>query len=114
MSEFDSITGELLPQGKPPQIPPAAVFKFIPDMDDDQLRKLSREKLSKALQAIDPIEQPAMTLKLCAEMKDRLDGKPGQAIDITGKIGIVQLVLEAGKREKQLPLIDNDIAITEK
>lgn len=59
--------------------------RFTPDMTDDQLRKLAREKLSEALQAIDPVSQPAMTQKLCAEVKDRLDGKPMQMVHQTGE-----------------------------
>lgn len=66
-----------------------SAFVFIPDMDDEQLRKLTREKLSKALQAIDPVDQPGMTLKLCSEMKDRLDGKPGQAITMDANLSVI-------------------------
>lgn len=60
--------------------------KFIPDMDDAQLRKLSREKLSEALQAIDPVQQPGMTKALCAEMKDRLDGKAAQSVQLDATV----------------------------
>ena len=55
---------------------------FIPDMTDDQLRKLAREKLSGALQAVDAVLQPELTRKLCAELMDRLDGKPAQAMTL--------------------------------
>ncbi len=60
----------------------AEVAQFIPNMTDDDLRKLAREKLSEALQAIDPRDEPELTRRLCAEVKDRLDGKPGQAVTI--------------------------------
>lgn len=59
---------------------------FIPDMDDAQLRKLAREKLSGALQAIDPLLQPELTRKLCAELMDRLDGKPAQAVTLDATV----------------------------
>ena len=62
-------------------------FQFVPNLSDDELRLLTREKLSAALQAIDPVAQPGMTKALCAEMKDRLDGKPAQAVELTGKNG---------------------------
>lgn len=59
---------------------------FTPHMDDDSLRKLAREQLSRALQAVDAVVQPEMTRKLCAELLDRLDGKPGQAINLDATI----------------------------
>lgn len=65
------------------------VKAYIPDLDDTQLRKLAREQLSKALQTIDPIYQPEMTRKLCAELLDRLDGKPGQAITMQADLNVV-------------------------
>lgn len=62
--------------------------QFTPvDLTDDELRTLAIKKLSIALQAIDPVLQPEMTRKLCAEVKDRLDGKPGQAVELTGRNG---------------------------
>lgn len=70
-------------------IKPVQEVSFIPDMDDAQLRKLAREKLSRALQGISPEDQPEMTRKLCAELMDRLDGKPGQAITMDAKISVV-------------------------
>ncbi len=89
-----------------PQTPLAAPKAFVPDMSDDQLRKLAREQLSKALQHVDAVSQPEMTRKLCAELMDRLDGRPAQSVDVTGKIGIVQIVAQMGKREKN-QLIDH-------
>lgn len=67
---------------KPAQPPTGEVSAFIADLSDDDLRKLAREKLSEALQAIDPKKEPEMTRRLCAEVKDRIDGKPGQALTI--------------------------------
>lgn len=63
--------------------------QYIPNLSDDQLRKLSREKLSQALQAIDPTNQPALTQKLSAEVLDRLDGKPGQSVTLDANIRTV-------------------------
>lgn len=60
----------------------SSVATFIPDLTDDDLRKLAREKLSEALQAVNPVEQPELTRRLCAEVKDRLDGKPGQQVTV--------------------------------
>jgi len=37
---------------------------------------------------------------------ERTHGKPSQAIDVTGKIGIVEIVLEAAKLRK-MPVIEN-------
>lgn len=58
---------------------------YIPDMDDAELLNLSREKLSRALQAIDPVKQPEMTRKLAAEVADRIIGTPIQRIRDTRK-----------------------------
>lgn len=72
-----------------PDAKPQESGSFIPDMGDDELRKLSREKLSMALQAINPVTQPGMTKALCAELMDRLDGKPGQAITMDANVRTV-------------------------
>ena len=71
--------------------PPTSVKPFVEDMTDDQLRKLAREQLSKALQAVDAVESPEMTRKLCAELMDRLDGKPGQAITMDANLNVVNV-----------------------
>lgn len=85
----------------------SAAAPFIPDMNDDQLRKLAREKLSQALQAIDPVAQPGMTKALCAEVKDRLDGKPVQAINQTSTIA--QLVMSVQPDVELLKRIKADL-----
>lgn len=69
-----------------------SVSTFIPDLDDQSLRKLAREKLSEALQAIDPRAEPELTRKLCAEVKDRLDGKPGQQITMDATLKTVNVI----------------------
>jgi hypothetical protein len=84
---------------------------FIKDMSDDDLRKLAREQLSKALQAVDAVSQPEMTRKLCAELMDRLDGKPGQAITMDATVrqitvnATIEFVQPTG--ENKLITIDN-------
>jgi hypothetical protein len=96
-----------IPAQRSPDAPKedAQPFVFIPDLSDDELRKLAREKLSEALQAINPRDQPELTRKLVAEVKDRLDGKPTQAIDLHQKIGIVAIVMEAAKLKSIDPLL---------
>lgn len=76
---------------------------FVADMTDDELRKLAREKLSKALQAIDAVNQPEMTRKLCAELMDRLDGKPGQAITMDATVR--QVTVNATVRFMNQPIV---------
>jgi len=78
MDDLDPANYTMKPPKSAPQTPLAAPKAFIPDMSDDELRKLSREKLSEALQAVDAVTAPEMTRKLCAELMDRLDGKPAQ------------------------------------
>jgi len=53
---------------------------YVPDLTDDELRKMAREKLSEALQMVNPLSHPELTRKLCAELMDRIDGKPAQVI----------------------------------
>ncbi len=80
-----------VPKGNPPSVTQSTPqeVSFIPDMDDAQLRKLAREKLSRALQAISPTDQPEMTRKLCAELMDRIDGKPTQAVTMNADLKVV-------------------------
>lgn len=73
----------------PRYVPPVAKGGqkiFIANLSDDELRSLAREKLSEALQAIDAVAQPELTRKLCAEVKDRLDGKPAQAVTLDATV----------------------------
>ncbi len=71
------------PRQNPPKIPGGGIKpKFIRDLTDNELRKIAREKLSEAIQTVDAVEQPELTRRLCAELMDRLDGKPGQAITV--------------------------------
>ena len=61
-------------------LPVASRPVYRAHLTDDELRKVAREKLSEALQVVDPTAQPELTRKLCAELMDRLDGKPSQVI----------------------------------
>lgn len=79
---FDPTNYQMKPPRSVPQTPPTEAKAFIPDLSDDELRKLAREQLSKALQHIDAVAQPEMTRKLCAELMDRLDGRPAQAMTV--------------------------------
>lgn len=76
---------------------------FIPDMDNAGLRKLAREKLSMALQTISPEDQPEMTRKLCAELMDRLDGKPAQSVNIDATVR--QITVNATIRFADQPVV---------
>ncbi len=51
---------------------------FVPDMSDDELRKLAREKLSAILQGMDHNTTPSLLLNVVREVMDRIEGKPMQ------------------------------------
>ena len=76
---------DFTPRQNPTVPAPQEVFTPL-DLTDDDLRKLSKTKLSIALQAIDPIKAPEQTRKLVAELLDRLDGKPAQAVTLDANI----------------------------
>lgn len=86
-----------------------AAKEFIPNLDDDALRSLAREKLSMALQAIDPVKQPELTKKLSAEVKDRLDGKPAQSITSTVNSTVAMLVANVKTDDALLARIKQDL-----
>ena len=79
---------------------------FIAGMSDDELRSLAREKLSEALQFIDPATQPELTRKLCAEVKDRLDGRPAQQMVIDQNLNVVTVNAQISFVKPQ-PMLDN-------
>ena len=64
------------------QTPLAAPKAFIPDLTDDQLRQMSREKLSELLQTMDSKTSPSLLLSVIRETMDRLDGKPTQSVNM--------------------------------
>lgn len=105
-------------------IPPPHVMKpikaviaparsFIPDMTDDDLRKLAREKLSEALQSVDPVTQPAMTQKLCSELMDRLDGKPAQAMTLDATMRTITVNATISFAEPHMVIEGNTTSITD-
>jgi hypothetical protein len=86
---------------------------FTPiNLTDDELRKLAIDKLSIALQAIDPVLQPEMTRKLAAEVKDRLDGKPGQQMTIDQNLNVVTVNAQISFVKAQ-PILDNNLITIE-
>ena len=88
--KVDPLTGDPMPQIAP-QTPLAPPQAFVPDMSDDELIKLSREQLSKALQHVDAALQPEMTRKLCAEVYDRLIGKATQKVETKSLVATIDL-----------------------
>lgn len=66
---------------KPQPIP--VVKPYIAELTDEQLRKLAREKLSEALQAVDASKERDLAIRLSNAVLDRVDGKPSQAIAMT-------------------------------
>lgn len=71
------------PRGNPPAAQPAV--ESLPNLSDDDLRHLAREKLSALLQSLDPKTSPSLLLSAVREVMDRLNGKPRQQIDTTLK-----------------------------
>lgn len=64
---------------KPPAV--SSAMEFVPWLSLDKLCDVAQEKLSQALQAIDPTPQNAEAIrKIYAELKDRRDGRPSQSI----------------------------------
>lgn len=86
--------------------PPAEPLT-IPSLSDDDLRSIAREKLSQAIQTIDPVKQPELTRKLCAELMDRLDGKPVQKQVIDGDMRPVIQIVQFGD-VKSLEMLHDD------
>lgn len=90
--DLDPLTGDPMPRRSvlppsEPQTPPAAVKDFIPNLTLDELHTLSQERLSEAIQFVDPKKDPELCRKLYAEIKDRRDGRPKQSMELTGKDG---------------------------
>jgi hypothetical protein len=98
MTEYDPLTGELIPNGvgTKSNSSPAEPLT-IPNLSDNDLRSIAREKLSEALQKINPATQPELTRKLCAELMDRLVGKPQQtvkqSVDMAATITRIECVI---------------------
>lgn len=96
MAKSQILTGnetlqELLESANSIKMPRTAAKPFLPNLTDDELRSLAREKLSEALQAIDAVSEPEMTRKLCAEVKDRLEGKPAQAMTLDANMKVINV-----------------------
>lgn len=108
---LDKATGELKKVPLNSEKQQESVFVPI-DLTDDELRKLAIDKLSIALQAIDPVLQPEMTRKLAAEVKDRLDGKPGQQITMDQNLNVVTVNAQISFVKAQ-PVLDNNLITIE-
>lgn len=63
------------------EVKPVSVF--IPDMTDDDLRKLARERLSEVLQCVKGSVQPDLAIRAVNAILDRLDGRPSQSVAMT-------------------------------
>lgn len=112
---LDKKTGQLKKIGLHEQLTEEiSTSSFIPNMSDDDLRKLARERLSEALQSVSAISQPEMTRKLCAELLDRLDGKPGQRIVVEqNDLSVIEranwLIDNGYASEKLIQLMKSDV-----
>lgn len=112
-TELDRDTGKLRKVYPGEQMPAQnSAFKFVENLSDDELRLLAREKLSEALQAINPQEQPELTRKLVAEVKDRLDGKPGQQITVDQNLNVVTVNAQI-QFVKAQPVIESNALVIE-
>lgn len=69
-------------QNPPKPLSVAGEVGYIkPNMTDDELRLMAREKLSELLQSIDAAKQPSLLLTVAREVMDRIEGKPTQRIE---------------------------------
>ncbi len=78
--------------------------------DKDKLRQLAIEEL---VTIISLNKGDIKGVTACNVLLDRVDGKPGQSIDVSGKVSIVSLVLESYKKQ-DIPLVDVTPSQTEK
>lgn len=105
---------DFVPKGNPPAAQQPATESF-PNLSDDDLRHLAREKLSTLLQSLDPKTSPSLLLSVARELLDRIEGKPTQRIvqDIRTTRGqpvydmtTEQLMLEIRKM-REVKLLEN-------
>ncbi len=74
--DYDPLTGDPIARVIASGKATADSNPFIPDMTDDDLRKLARERLSEVLQSVKGTSQPDLTIRAVNAVLDRLDGKP--------------------------------------
>ena len=77
-----------------------------------EMREAASERLDLAIQAVEAIlrdSEARHSDKLAAAtfIRDTAHGKPSQSMEITQKIGIVQIVMEMNKQAKLQPAGDN-------
>lgn len=108
MDELDPANYTMKPPRAAPQMVQGEAKAFVEGLSDDELRKLAREQLSKALQYVDAVTQPEMTRKLCAELMDRLDGRPAQYIEqrsLVATLALDERKIEARKEAENLLIL---------
>lgn len=77
----------------------AAGWLRLATLTEEELKAATRLRLAElALNCKDD----KLALQAIGQLLDRLEGKPLQSVDLNAKIGIVQIVMEAGKRGKAL------------
>lgn len=64
---------------------------YRPNLTDDELCLMAREKLSELLQGMDARTAPALLLSVAREVMDRIEGKPGQAITFDANLRVVNV-----------------------
>lgn len=72
-----------VPRQNPVRPAVVAESKYIPDLTDDDLRKLARERLSEVLQTVKGSIQPDLAIRAVNAVLDRLDGRPSQSVAMT-------------------------------
>lgn len=78
-----------------------------------ELAEAASQRLDLAIEAVeailrDPVAKNSDKLAAAAFIRDTAHGKPGQSVEVTGKIGIIEVVMEAVKlRKPQDIVIDN-------
>ena len=95
--------------GSAPQQSPAYQLKTaLRTRTAAEMQESASERLDLAIDAVEAIlrdkdARHSDKLAAAAFIRDTAHGKPGQSVEVTGKIGIIEIVMAASK----LPLIDS-------
>lgn len=81
MSDIDPFENFTPRQNQPKENAAQSQAETRPNLTDDELRAMAREKLSQLLQSIDAAKQPSLLLSVAREVMDRIEGKPTQRIE---------------------------------
>ena len=84
-------------------IPPQKGLTDDQLQDKGFLRDLAIKELAAIIQAN---KGDVRGVNACSVLLDRVEGKPQQSLEVTGKIGIIEIVMEAAKL-RQMPTIEN-------